>query len=213
MKALGIPHSRQADRKSTRVLLALGWYASAIHQGVAHYARAARWSLDINYCRTIAYPKKWKGDGIIAILGSNPSVDAMVKASCLPTVCIGPKITARKFPVVTPDNERIGEMGARYLLDHGFNHFAYYVHSAHEPAEASLRARAFQQTILEHGHTFKLITPPGQKGAQINTHDTFMNWLKREILALPKPVAIMGAGVKHHISLVAVGADQVLYKV
>lgn len=177
-------------RKNKHVLLALGWYASAIHQGVAHYARAARWSLDINYCRTIAYPKKWKGDGIIAILGSNPSVDAMVKASRLPTVCIGPKITAGKFPVVTPDNEAIGALGARYLLDHGFKHFAYYVHSAHEPAEASLRARAFKREILNHGYTFKLISPP-KKNSMLIHHDVFMEWLKREILALPKPVALM----------------------
>jgi LacI family transcriptional regulator len=178
-------------KKNKHVLLALGWYASAIHQGVAHYARAARWSLDINYCRTISYPKIWKGDGIIAILGSNPSVDAMVQASRLPTVCIGPRSTAKHFPLVTPDNQSIGEKGARYLIDHGFKHFAYYVHSVHEPGETTPRVMAFKKVVAEQGLTFHLICPPAQKSKPLKTHDAFMAWLRREIGSLPKPVAIM----------------------
>lgn len=186
------PLKQSEKRKNKHVLLALGWYASAIHQGVAHYARAARWSLDINYCRTISYPKVWKGDGIIAILGSNPSVDAMVQASRLPTVCIGPKITAGRFPVVSPDDQLIGEAGARDLIDRGFKHFAYYIHSIHEQGEASLRAMAFKKTVLAHGYSFKLICPSARQHKRMGSSDSYMEWLRKEIRDLPKPAAIMG---------------------
>ena len=193
MKSISPKAPKHSEKRNNKhVLLALGWYASAIHQGVAHYARAARWSLDINYCRTITYPKVWKGDGIIAILGSNPSVDSMVQASRLPTVCIGPKITAKHFPLVTPDNTTIGEKGAHYLIDHGFKHFAYYVHSIHEPGETSPRVKAFKKTVVALGHSFHLISPPVKNHARMKTHDAFMEWLKKEITKLPKPVAIMG---------------------
>jgi len=193
MKTISPKAPKHSEKRNNKhVLLALGWYASSIHQGVAHYARASRWSLDINYCRTITYPKVWKGDGIIAILGSNPSVDAMVQASRLPTVCIGPKVTAKHFPLVTPDNPVIGDTGARYLMDHGFKHFAYYVHSVHEPGETTPRVLAFKKRVAGQGHTFHLICPPTKKLARMKNHDAFMEWLKKKIQQLPKPVAIMG---------------------
>lgn len=183
--------ARSKKLRSKRVLLALGWYAVAIHQGVARYARRAGWTLDIAHCRSSLYPSQWRGDGIISILGSIPALDQLVQASKLPTVNIGPPWQAHGCITVSPDNEAIGRLGAQHFLDRGFRHFAYY-HSVPPQPGQTPRMDAFAREISERGLDFHVLTlrqEPGKprgKGPHSAT-----SWLQVRLQALPKPVALM----------------------
>ena len=96
-------------KKRRKILLALGWYSYKLHQGVARYADQARWILNVELERTKQLPLHWNGDGIICLLGSDPTLDRKVLSYKLPTVNIGPTIKKR-IPRILPDNEKIGKL-------------------------------------------------------------------------------------------------------
>jgi len=79
----GVPTRRR------RVLLAFGWYSSAIHQGVVRYGKQANWIMDMQPLRAGQIPKNWQGDGIICGLGIQPSLDRAVKRFKGPIVVFG----------------------------------------------------------------------------------------------------------------------------
>ena len=182
---------RSPKLRSKRVLLALGWYAVAIHQGVARYARRAGWTLDIAHCRSSLYPSQWRGDGIISILGSIPAVDQLVRAAKLPTVNIGPPWQAHGCVTVSPDNEAIGRLGAQHFLDRGFRHFAYYHSVSPQPGQTP-RMDAFAREITERGLDFHVLAlRPEQGKARGKGQHSSTSWLQARLQALPKPVALM----------------------
>jgi LacI family transcriptional regulator len=179
------------NQRSKRVLLALGWYAVAIHQGVARYARRAGWTLDIAHCRSSLYPSHWRGDGIISILGSIPVLDQLVQASKLPTVNIGPPWYAHDFITVSPDNEAIGRLGAQHFLDRGFRHFAYY-HSAPPLPGQTPRMDAFAREITTRRLDFYLLAPGQEQSKSLRKGQQPVSaWLQARLKALPKPLALM----------------------
>lgn len=198
--AVLLPLKRQTER-TKKVLMALGWYSVAIHQGVARYARKAGWTLDIAHCRISIYPERWRGDGIISILGSNPSIDQLVRTARLPTVNIGPPWKAEGFPTVSPDNEAIGYLGAHHFLDRGYRYFAYY-HTAPLMPGQNPRMEAFAREIKARGLEFFLLAPPQKKieKRQMGTQTT-TSWLTARLRALPKPVALMADFDDHAVDV------------
>jgi len=192
---------RGTAERTRKVLLALGWYSVAIHQGVARYARKAGWTLDIAHCRVSIYPQRWQGDGIISILGSNPSIDRLVRAARLPTVNIGPPWKAEGFPTVSPDNEAIGRLGAHHFLDRGYRYFAYY-HTAPLTPGQNPRMDAFAREIKARGLDFYLLAPPQKKIEKRQTGtQTTTSWLTARLRALPKPVALMADFDDHAVDV------------
>jgi len=181
------------------VLLALGWYSHEIHRGVARYARHAGWSLNIESLRFGHPPPNWKGDGVIAILGSDPEMDRFVTRLKLPTVNIGPKVIGG-FPLVMPDNHAIGRMGAEHFLTRGFEHHVFYLRTGHA-AEAQ-RMEGFRQRLEEDRRSLTLMDWQQAKSSGKLDLNDLHTWLIRELKTLPKPVGIMAEYDDHAIDII-----------
>ena len=84
-----------------RVLLALGWYSTGLHRGVASYAHKSHWVLNTQMERSGGPPRNWKGDGIICVLGSNGDIDALVASGKVPPsleLSTSPRATSPSMP-------------------------------------------------------------------------------------------------------------------
>lgn len=88
------------------------------------------------------------------------------------------------LPSVTVDNEAIGRMGARYLMDRAFTIFAFY--ASHETLFAHARAEAFAAALAAAGHDCQRFHAPADVPWQEEVN-MLASWLQ----GLPRPTAIM----------------------
>jgi len=131
-----------------RVLMALDWYDSDLHRGIAAYARERDWVLNTHMARTHHIPEGWEGDGVIGLM-ERPTTRAFVRSLKLPTVDIGGHFT--EFPQVLSDNYRAGAMGAEHLLERNHTNFAFFfIQNSRLEKEVSA---GYIQTVESTGRT------------------------------------------------------------
>ncbi len=107
--------------KIKHVMLWLEWYDYRIHRGVAQVARECGWQLICTKDTTASqdFLRAWKGDGCIALLQSNDSLQHF-RDHRIPLVDLGlGKHTLEVSRVVT-DNRAIGRLAAEHFRDHGY---------------------------------------------------------------------------------------------
>ena len=187
-KSLPLKSLRKKIRRPS-VLLGLGWYATAIHKGIARYARQAGWILDIQMLRSGHASTHWDGDGIICSLRMDEALDRLVENAKVPVVNIG-NLPHKRIPRVASDNTAVGVLAAEYFLQRGFKHFAFYFRSGSLGERE--RSEAFQQTIRKVGWKmhrldwplFSRSLPGREKESQL------IPWLSRQLTSLPKPIAV-----------------------
>lgn len=180
------PDSRKKPRPC--VLLALGWYAPAIHRGIARYARQTNWMLDLSMTRTGLTPRGWRGDGIISILHWEPALYDLVKSSTKPVVNIGDLPLAGR-PRIRCDDALIGQMAANHFIERDFRNAAFYLRS--DAPSSRRRCMAFEKRFVEAGGRFYLIdwlTRNGRKREY--AQNALIDWMGRQLGKLPKPLAI-----------------------
>jgi LacI family transcriptional regulator len=182
-------HRIVKPRARRRVLLALSWYAGQIHEGVAQFAREAGWILNLDALRSGSIPPNWRGDGIIAILGSNDRLDRQVLGLGVPVVNIGYGGPPR-LPTVATDDVAIGRLAVDHFASRGFQHYAFYLESG-GPGERN-RCRAFADAVADRGFTPHMIDWPSGPGRKGGSSTARLKWLARQIAALPKPIALFG---------------------
>lgn len=171
-----------------RVLLALGWHSSDLHRGVAAYARKAGWALNIDMARGTPIPRNWRGDGVICVLGMDPTVDEAVLAWKLPTVSIGP-FSTEEIPQVMPDNEAIGKLAGEHFLMRGFRHFAFYVRSG--GLGERLRMEGFRRCLTAAGRDLTLLQrPASERGGGFPEEAGEAGWLEKALATLRRPAAV-----------------------
>lgn len=133
-------------------------------------------------------PKGWKGDGVIARIGDAALVKEL-NGLRLPVVNVsGIQLPGEDFLRVTTDLEASGRLAARYLLDRGFRHFAYFslIGLAYVSAHQEAFIRALEEARCQcnvHG-----IKP--RAGAEPDWRLDLAR-LGRWLKSLPKPVAIL----------------------
>lgn len=139
--------------------------------------------------------RKWGGTGIITD-GYDPELMQRAVESRLPVVIIDPPdytlplLENRKFNRVDCDSFAVGEMGARYLWEHNFKNFAF-VGAIHNPRWSNDRAIGFSRYLSEQGvasHVYGTISEEEKSDWAVEE-----KYLRRWLLALPKPIAIMAA--------------------
>lgn len=183
-------HRIVKPRARRRVLLALSWYAGQIHEGVAQFAREAGWILNLDALRSGSIPPNWRGDGVIAILGSNDRLDRQVLGLGVPVVNIGYGGPPR-LPTVATDDVAIGRLAVDHFASRGFRNYAFYLESG-GPGERN-RCRAFTDAVADRGFTPHLIdwpAGPGRNGGGGSSSTARLKWLARQVAALPKPIAL-----------------------
>lgn len=71
-------------------------------------------------------PPGWRGDGVIARV-SNPQMARELSALNIPVINVsGIEIDGTDFPRVSTDLEASAKLAAKYFLERGFRHFAYF---------------------------------------------------------------------------------------
>ncbi|MBI1336511.1 MAG: helix-turn-helix domain-containing protein [Phycisphaera sp.] len=171
-----------------QVLLALGWYARNLHQGVAAYAREKKWRLNIEMDRVAKLPEHWQGNGVICVLGMDQNLDDTVKSWGVPTVSIGP-VAAPGIPRVHPDNAEIGRLAYEHFFTRGYRNFAYYRRTA-GPGEM-LRLEGFKKHVERGGHSLNIIDGYSMLSQQHSVDKAaYDRWLTQRMVELPKPLAV-----------------------
>lgn len=177
------------NKKRPSVLLAMGWYASAIHRGIARYAHQAGWVLDIRMLRSNRIPPHWKGDGILCSLSRESEIDSYVDHVRVPVVNIG-NMPHPRIPRVASDNNAVGQMAAEYFLQRGFKHFAFFRRS--QSIGESERLEAFCNAVVAAGRKVHVIdwVPVMESMKDQEASSDIIRWLGKQIAGLPKPVAM-----------------------
>jgi LacI family transcriptional regulator len=174
------------------VLLALTWYAVAVHRGITRYAQDARWILDGGFVRRAGggdVPNPVDRDGIITVSGLNPELDRMVDQSGLPTVNIG-YATAPHTTTVCSDSALVGKMAAEHFIERGFTNTAFYVRTnaagergRREAFDAALRAAGREPFIIDPYNTLGKFRP-------LRAGETVYQRILEQLVDLPKPIAV-----------------------
>jgi LacI family transcriptional regulator len=177
-----------ADGRSVDVLLTLGWYYPEIHLGVARFARENRWHLTFDFDEP--YPKRWKGDGVLTLLGNN-NVEQwqLLKTLKVPMVDLAESRPKISLPRVTMDNAAIVRMAAEYFLDKGYRQFAF-VHRW-ELGVSQRRRKFFSEVVQSRGFDCHLLSWQRERGRRVDTRANRKLWLARRLTDLPKPLAVL----------------------
>ncbi len=177
-----------SSKPRRRVLLALAWYSVAIHRGITRFAHDAGWIVDGGYVRGGVIADKWRGQGVIAVLGVDKSMDATVKRMGVPVVNVGYNAPPG-VPSVASDSAAVGRMAAEHFISRGFRHFAFF-ETRQLPGEV-IRRDGFEQTLKQAGYEVHRIGLPTARLSGMKTSGlTPEQIVGRQLMALPKPVAV-----------------------
>lgn len=121
--------------------------------GVVQYGRQkANWNVFVELDSDLAAFKRlsaWKGHGVIAHVGTPQKAQA-IRNLRIPVVNISSALKRSAVPRVTTDQEAIGELAARHLLERGFTRFAFL--GATGLWFSKLRQQGFERCVAAAGH-------------------------------------------------------------
>ena len=191
------PESRQvgqpkADRealpKRLRILLVLRYYRRRLHEGVAAYCREHRWVLDsLDHSPDLSYANQW--DGIIMLHQSIPDLQGLVRKHT-PLVTLAMDEKGGIFTTaVLQDQEAIGVLGARHLLERGFRRLVF---CGYRDAISHTRFRGMRAEAQRHGAAYREVSVPHRAPATKGP-DFMLRWLGAHLLREQKPFAVLAA--------------------
>jgi LacI family transcriptional regulator len=169
------------------VLLVLGWYYQEMHLGVARYAREHHWHVTSDFDEPV--PRRWRGDGVITLLGSHNDHWKHLQHMAIPMVDLAESRPKIALPRVTMDNEAIARMAAQYFLDKGFREFAF-VHRR-ELGVSQRRRKYFKQAVNDEGYNCHILSWEAERGRRADTREQRRAWLEKWLVELPKPLAVL----------------------
>ena len=180
-----------------------------ILRGITRYVKSHEpWTLDFTsggICEQ-RLPDGWRGDGIIARVPSELQARRIV-ANPAPKVILDPHTPfaepghpISRLPRIACDDDAIGRMAARHLLERGFTKFAYagptissmttfFGAWTDEPNWAEGRRLGYTAELAAHGHEVHVYKGPRSRRMSENWNletETTIKWL----VSLPKPVAV-----------------------
>ncbi len=190
-------------QKLPRILLVSTWQSYELVTGIVQYASEAGWHLDMTFFISGELPKGWKGEGALVLLGESLAMTRLVKTLACPIVSMTVNRHALNISYVDSDNERIGALAAEHFLKRNFQHFAYY--ALRDWPVDRLRGEGFSRQLKQAGHSCEWLTWSACRGRRNNTWENRQQWLKREILRLPKPLAFFTVDDLHAVELIEAG--------
>jgi LacI family transcriptional regulator len=165
-------------------------YGLSMLRGVGRYVaeRGMAWE----FARRASFPllrheqfAGWKGDGVIATI-REPVFAAACCRQARHVVNVSHQRDDLGLPVVGPDDEAIGRMGATYLLSRGFRNLAFVGIGTH--AYSRRRERGFVARLADAG-----IEPILHRAPPGGTEATDLAEVKAWVASLPPSTAVMGA--------------------
>lgn len=161
------------------ILMVLGSYDQAAHEGIARYAGQHGWHLDVSILKDFQLPEHWKGDGIITSLNNSRQLEEFVLKAEVPTVDLSIWREDIELPRVAVDNAALGRLGAEHFLSLGHRNCAWFG-LAINPVSRT-RYQAYRDCLVAAGiDCLRLDTVKAQDPAHIT----------QRLLDLPKPCAV-----------------------
>jgi len=178
-------------KRPVRVLLAFHHYHAAYHEGAARYAREVGWTLDALPAQSREFPRDDRYDGILVHALGASKLRRLVETSRLPTVDLTGTLDRAGVPKVMHDYHAMAGAAADYLSGLGWKHLAFYVSQPIRSFQADRGGwywSGFQRAALARGRAASLLEWRPRRGAA--GHDARFEWLCRELMRLPKPLAV-----------------------
>ncbi|MBI1338498.1 MAG: helix-turn-helix domain-containing protein [Phycisphaera sp.] len=172
-----------------RVLFASPWWHAEIVNGTLRHASEHGWHVDLQTCLSGKLPKRWDGDGIITVFGTDIGAfkRLLAQARC-PAVSLNNNYPEIDIPRVCQDDTVAGQLAAGHFLERGFTSFAFYSHGA-SPQSTAMRLASFSEAIAQAGHTVEPILWKPTRRSSDNWLDR-QQWLASKLVSLPKPLAV-----------------------
>jgi LacI family transcriptional regulator len=193
-------HAAQPDgdaRKRVAVLVDTSTtWGRGIITGIQDYSRRhGNWHLFVEarglHDSTIL-PRNWRGDGIIARIGS-PETARELRARRIPVVNVsGIRLPGAEFPCVCNDGEAAAKMAVDYFLARGFRHFAYL--SLRGLEYVARQCGAFRAAAEAAGCDCAVHGVKVHAGFISPDWNLHLGELSKWLLSLPKPVAVLSWG-------------------
>lgn len=176
-----------------RVLVAATVAAEACLRGAARFGRQHGWHLVADMAYTGAFPRGWKGDGILALVAYQHDMALHLLGAEAPCVAITIGDDALMFPRVRSDHAAAGRMAADHLLERGYRSFAWAPFITDQAnRECGL---GFETRLAEHGCLCQAL-PPAHRRIGGYWHDDWADHrrsLAEKLRRLPRPAAIFAA--------------------
>jgi LacI family transcriptional regulator len=184
------PYPEKTPSTRRTVLYLQGWNVPALHEGIVDYAKEAGWTLDNGMCYSSIIPSESKPDGVICRHAFQPDIIDFARELGVPTVAFE---HAPNFPVprVYYDDESIGAMAARHLLERGFRTLGF-VHLRHTPQQQP-RMTGFRREVEAAGATFVEMAPPMAPIRWNPGPGPSWDWLQDALAPFDAPVGLMGS--------------------
>jgi LacI family transcriptional regulator len=202
-----------------------------ILRGIARYVREHQpWSL---YHEPRGLEKSvprwlrgWKGDGIIARIGSRRMAQELA-ATGIPVVDVLGLVPNLRFPLVHVDNGAIGRMAAEHLRERGLRHFGFFGIQAESWSDQ--RYEGFATAVSDLQDDVPIYQLPRDDSGK-RSWERAENKLARWIARLPKPAGVLvcsdqrgpqfleacrraGAAVPDEVAVIGVDNDEPLCEV
>lgn len=169
-------------------------WGCGVIRGIADFSKAqGHWNLLIDprdHEQRPALPDLWKGDGIIARIGSRIQLD-QIRDRCEPTVNVDTVFENLDgiYDVITDDTRRAA-IALAHFRDRGFEEFAYFAPPSHK--YSAQRGRKFIEAVRAAGFNCREYKPGYRVGRKIGWEEQqrrVSRWLK----SLPSPIAVLTA--------------------
>ena len=175
-------------------------YGRGLLQGIAKYARLHGPWVFYNepggLATVMPKMKHWNADGII--MRQSRRVSVALKSGAPFIISSHQQEPPKDTPFITTDDVKIGRMAAEYLLDRGFQYFAFC--GFDDIYWSRNRCKNFSKRIAESGFETHIYKQPKSRTKRLweNEQVTMADWLK----SLPKPVGVMTCNDdrSHHVS-------------
>lgn len=171
-------------------------WGTGVIRGVARYAAEhGPWAFYLEPFgrnQKLRMPEGWTGDGVIARVNSE-EIAADIEQAGVPCVDLSWfSYSDGRFPRCTVDEEAVGELVARHLLERGLRHIAY-VPPLHRPGYANRLGRTVERVAGESGCECSWYERP--EGERVHRPwraelDGLIGWLR----GLAKPVGVVAFG-------------------
>ncbi len=170
---------------------ATGWGRRVV-RGIGRYVRKHGpwdiWIEERDQRAALRLPTAWQGEGIIARV-PNYSTAGHVVAAGVPVVNVSAvELQEVELPSVRTDLHASARMAAEYLLDRGFQNFAYC--GIEWWSYTDYHRRGFVRRVSEAGFSCDVYRPNRGRGPRAAAHIQqrgLITWLE----PLPKPVAVL----------------------
>ena len=172
-----------------------GSYGRGLLRGVAKYNRErANWSTFFRPQTLIdqgpAWLKDWKGDGILAQVGTDAFADMLAKLG-IPVVNLRFNENPGRLPHVGLNHVEVGVIAAQHLLSLGLKQFAFYGSAKGTHAGLDERAKAFAGEIEQAGFNCATFMPTSKSSH--NDWEGGQARLAKWLQSLPKPIGLMAS--------------------